>query len=126
QLQEIATDIRGITAIPEVSVDTKQRTLTLQGTAAQIAAAEWLSSPLDESAPAQRPENPAAHEYRLSADDVVRVFHLAHAPTPQVLQEIATDVRSIADIRRLFTYNKSTAMTVRGDPSQIALAEWVV
>jgi len=123
QLQEIATDIRGITAIPDVSVDTAQKTLTLHGTAAQIAAAEWLLNQLDESAPTQRAENPAAHEYRLSGDDIVRVFHLANAPTPQALQEIATDVRSIANIRRLFTYTKSSAMTVRGDPSQIALSE---
>src|SRR5260370_760713 len=81
QLQEIATDIRGITAIPQVSVDTAQKTLTIHGTAAGIAAAEWLLNQLDESAPAQRPENPAAHEYRLSGDDIVRVFHLNRAPT---------------------------------------------
>src|SRR2546422_572819 len=33
-------------------------------------------------------------------------------------------VRSIANIRRLFTYNGSSGITVRGDASQIALAEW--
>jgi len=126
QLQEIATDIRGITAIPQVSIDTTQKTLTVHGTSAEIAAAEWLLNQLDESAPAQRSQNPAAHKYQLSADDIVRVFHLANAPTPKMLQEIATDVRSIADIRRLFTYNKTSAMTVRGDPAQIALAEWLV
>jgi len=113
QLQEIATDIRGITAIPQLSIDTTLKTLTIHGTAAEIATAEWLLNQLDESAPAQRPQNPAAHEYQLSADDIVRVFHLANAPTPKMLQEIATDVRSIADIRRLFTYNKTSAMTVR-------------
>src|SRR2546428_12016351 len=71
QLQEIATDIRGITAIPQVSIDTTLKTLTIHGTAAEIAAAEWLLNQLDESAPAQRPQNPAAHEYQLSADDIV-------------------------------------------------------
>jgi hypothetical protein len=126
QLQEIATDIRGITAIPQVSVDTARKTLTLHGTAAEIAAAEWLLNQLDEAAPTQRPENPAAHTFRLTSDDIVRVFHLAHAPTPTVLQEVATDVRSIANIRRLFTYNASSGITVRGDASQIALAEWLV
>src|SRR5437870_648869 len=63
QLQEIATDIRGITEIPQVSINTAQRTLTLHGTAAQIAVAEWLLNQLDNSAPAQPLANPAAHEY---------------------------------------------------------------
>ena len=40
ELQEIAADIRGITEIPLVSVDTAQRTLTLHRTGAQIALAE--------------------------------------------------------------------------------------
>jgi len=112
--------------MPRVSVDAAQKTLTLHGTAAQITAAEWLLTQWDNSVPAQQPENPAAHQYRLTSDDIVRVFHLAHAPTPRTLQEVATVVRSTANIRRLFTYNAPSVMTVRGDASQIALAEWLV
>ena len=119
QLQEIATDIRGITEIPQVSVDAAQKTLTLHGTAAQIAVAEWLLIQWNPSAP-------AAHEYRMSGDDIVRVFRLGHAPTPQSLQEAATIVRSTADIRRLFTYYAGRVITVRGSESQIALAEWLM
>jgi hypothetical protein len=126
ELQEIATSMRAITEIPQVSVDTEQRTLTLHGTAAQIALAEWLLNQWDNSAPAQPPNNPAAHQYRLSSDDMVQVFHLAHAPTPQILQAMATDVRTVANIRRLFTYTESRIMTARGDASQLALAEWLV
>src|SRR5258708_18007843 len=80
----------------------------------------------DNAAPAQQPENRAAHEYRLSSDDIVRVFHLAHAPAPRSLQEVATIVRSTADIRRLFTYHAPSVVTVRGDATQIALAAWLV
>jgi hypothetical protein len=126
QLQEIATDIRGITEIPQVSVNTAHKTLTLHGTAAQIAVAEWLMNQWTNSAPVQGPENQAAHQYHLSSDDIVRVFHLAHAPTPRSLQEVATIVRSTADIRRLFTYNAPSVITVRGGASQIGLAEWLV
>ncbi len=123
-LQEIATDIRGITDIPQVSIDTARRTLTLHGTAAQIALAEWLLNQWEN--PAQEPTTSAAHEYRLSSDDIVRVLFLAHAGTPKRLQETATNVRSIADIRRLFVYNAPSAITLRGDTAQIALAEWLV
>jgi hypothetical protein len=119
QIQEIATNIRGITEIPQVSVDAAQKTLMLHGTAAQIAVAEWLLIQWNPSAP-------AAHEYRMSGDDIVRVFRLGHAPTPQSLQEAATIVRSTADIRRLFTYYAARVITVRGSESQIALAEWLV
>ena len=126
ELEEIATDIRGITEIPLVSVDTAQRTLTLHGTAAEIAVAEWLLNQWDHSAPPQLPENPTAHQYRLSSDDIVRVFRLAHTPSRRSLQEVATVVRSIADIRRLFTYSASSVITLRGGAAQIALAEWLV
>ena len=117
ELQEIATNIRAIAEIPQVSVDAAQKTVTLHGTAAQIALAEWLLTQW---------ENATAQEYRLSSDDLVRVFHLAHTPTPQSLQGMATDVRTVANIRRLFTYNEKSVITVRGDASQLALAEWLV
>jgi hypothetical protein len=126
ELQEIATSMRAITEIPQVSVDTEQRTLTLHGTAAQIVLAEWLLNQWESSSPAQPPDNPAAHQYRLSSDDIVQVFHLAHAPTPQILQAMATDVRTVANIRRLFTYTAPSVMTARGDAAQLALAEWLV
>ena len=37
--------------------------------------------------------------------------------------EIATDVRSICDIRRLFTYNAQMALIVRAEADRVALAE---
>jgi hypothetical protein len=119
QLQEIATDIRGITEIPKVSANTAQRTLTLHGTAAQIALAEWLLNQWEN--PTQQP-----HEYRLSGDDIVHTFFLAHSGTAQRLQETATDIRTISDIRRLFVYNAQSAITVRGTAAQVALSEWLV
>jgi len=119
ELQEIATDIRGITEIL-VSVDIAQRTLTLHGTGAQIALAEWLLNQWESSTPA------AAQEYRLSSDDIVAVFHLVHTPTLQDLQGVATDVRTMANIRRLFTYSAPRVITARGGASQIAVAEWLV
>jgi hypothetical protein len=102
-----------------VSVDTAQRTLTLHGTAAQIALAEWLLNQWEN--PAQQP-----HEYRLSGDDIVHIFFLAHSGTVQRLQEAATDIRTLADIRRLFTYNAPSAITLRGTAAQVALCEWLV
>src|SRR5258708_27877585 len=75
QLQEIATDIRGITEIAQVSVDTAHKTLTLHGTSAQIAVAERLLNHGDNAAPAHRPQNPAAPQDHPAGDDILRSFH---------------------------------------------------
>jgi Fe2+ or Zn2+ uptake regulation protein len=68
------------------------------------------------------------HEYRppASADDVVRVFYVTHAASPQDLQEIVTAVRSVAEVQRLFVYNALQAVAARGTAQQISLAAWTI
>src|SRR5438270_364759 len=108
-VQEIATVIRGMTEIQQASADDAQRSLTVRGTAGQVAFAEWLFYELDKPTNPQTLAQPrpqaATREYRLSnnGDEVVRVFYLTQTKTPQDLQEVATLVRSMAEIRRLFT-----------------------
>lgn len=121
---EIATAIRSTTDIQSLYNDAAQKTMSVRGTAGQIALAEWLFSELDR----QPSQTSAPHEYRLpgSGDDVVRVFYLAHAETALDLQEVATLVRSMGDIRRLFTYTAPRALVSRGTAGQIALAEWLI
>jgi len=57
---------------------------------------------------------------------VVRTFYLRNLTTPQELQEIATILRSVTDIRRVFTYNAQNIIMVRGTVDQVALAEKLV
>ncbi len=59
-------------------------------------------------------------------DHVVKVFYLRNMTTVQELQEVATNIRSITDIRRVFTYNSQNAIIVRGSVDQVALAEKIV
>jgi general secretion pathway protein D len=59
-------------------------------------------------------------------EQVVKIFYLKNVTSPQELQEIATDVRSICDIRRLFTYNTQMALIVRAEADRVALAEKVI
>jgi general secretion pathway protein D len=59
-------------------------------------------------------------------DDVVKVFYVTNATSVQEFQEIATAVRSLTEIRRVFTYNAQKAMLVRGTVDQVALAEKLV
>ena len=70
----------------------------------------------------------AQTEYKMEGtdDNIVRVFYLTNTPTVQDFQEVATLVRTIGEIRRVFTYNSPRALVVRGTASQTALADWLV
>jgi hypothetical protein len=61
-----------------------------------------------------------------SSDQAVRVFYLAHAGTPQELQQIAVTVRSMTDMKRLFINNAQKAVASRGTLDQIASAESLI
>jgi hypothetical protein len=131
-LQEIATVIRSTGDIRQLTVDPAQRTLSLRGTAVQIALVEWLfhrmDQPANRHASATQAQGSVTHEYRLpdGGDDIVRVFYLTHAATPQETQEIATILRSTADVRRVFLYNGLRALILRSAAAQMAMAEWLV
>lgn len=124
-LQEIATVIRSITGTRRLFTYNAQRALVLRGTDDQIAVAEWLFNELD------KPAGPAhqhfTDEYRspTAGDDVTRVFCFAHAETPRDFQEVATLIRAIGEIPRVFTYNALRAVAVRGTAGQIAMANWL-
>lgn len=121
EFQEISTVTSKIADIQQPTVDTAEKALALHGTAAQIALAEWLFTRLD------RPVVAGKHQYQVSnsGDDVVQIFYLRNTETMQRLQEVATTVRSIGDIRRLFTYNALRAVVMRSTPEQAELAEFL-
>jgi len=123
--QEIATVIHAITEIPQANVDATEKSLSLQGTAGQVALAEWLFTNLDK--PTNVPPSGAKHEYRISdtTDDLVRVFYLTNPQVPQGVQEMATAVRSLVNIRWMFTYNDLRATVVRGTSEQVNVAEFL-
>ena len=127
RLQETATDVRSIADIRRIFIYNAPSAMTLRGGAAQIALAEWLVNQFDNPT-TQAIRSSAAYQYRPSSsvDDVVRILHPAHTETLQALQEMATDVRTIADIRWLFTYSAPHALILRETPARIALAEWLV
>ena len=59
-------------------------------------------------------------------DEVVKVFYVTNTSSAQEFQEIATAVRTLADIRRVFTYNAQKALIVRGTVDQVALTEKLI
>ena len=123
---EIATSIRTIAETSVKASDDNPPSLTVRGTSEQVALANWLFVELDQ--PAGPPPNAATREYKLSGsgENVVRVYYVTNAETVQQFQEIATAIRTVADIRRLSTYNGTRALIARGTPDQVALTEWLL
>ncbi len=56
-------------------------------------------------------------------DEVVKVFYLKNPTSVQEFQEIVTSVRSVTDVRRMFTYNAQNAVMVRDTIDKVALVE---
>ncbi len=134
EFQEIANLVRTLVEIRDMSADNAQMILTVHGTAEQIGLAEWLVKQLDQ--PVGGPIPTTSPEYKgLSDTDeqrrpittgVARIFYLPHTATVQDFQEIANAIRTVTEIRRVFTYNDGRAMAVRGTPEQMGMAEWLV
>jgi general secretion pathway protein D len=80
--------------------------------------------PLSKNAIFVTQENP--QKRREYEDNVVRVFYLTNLTTPQELTEISTAIRTVADVKKVFTYNSMSALIARGTPDQIMLAQKLV
>jgi hypothetical protein len=122
-LQNIVNIVRGVGIVQQVTSDPAKRSVTVTGTADQIALADWLCHELSQPANGQPPQ-----EYRVPGSDlpVVRVYFLANVITPQDLQDVTNATRSITDIQRAFPYAPLQALALRGTADQIAAADWML
>jgi len=123
ELQEAATLIRAITEIPRLFTLTSPRAIVARATSEQLKLAEWIIPDFFRTG-----ADTTGREHRMAAapEGITRVFHLKPTVAIQELQEVATMVRSISDIRRLFTFNPTRALAVRGTAEQIQLAQWLL
>jgi hypothetical protein len=123
-LRDFTTLVRTLSEVSSLSTDATQRTISVRGTASQIAIAEFLFTELDR----QTVPDSVTQEFRVSssADDIVRLFFLHNAATVQDFQEVATTVRTIVEIRRVFGYNTPRALALRGTADQMAAAEFIL
>ncbi len=122
EVNEIATVVRVITGIKELQADSERKTIAFRGTQEQGRLADWLMMQLDGVSAA-----PAIFKAPLAEteDQAVQVFFL-NTKSVQDLQEIATLVRSLTDIKLLMSTHTQKAIAVRSTPSQVTLASWLV
>jgi hypothetical protein len=125
---EVLTTIRTIADIRLVCGYDSTRAMAVRGTADQIAATDWLIHELDQPADAKRTDSA---EYKITdtsphPEPAIRVFYPPYTSTPQQFQEIATIVRTVIEVRRVFTYMAPKALVARGTEDQMATIAWLV
>ena len=122
-LQEIVNIVRGVGIVQQVTSDTAKKSVTVTGTADQVALADWLCHQLSQPGNGQPPQ-----EYRIPGSDlpVVHVYFLANVLSPRDLQEVTNATRSVTDIQRAFPYAPLQALALRGTADQVAAADWIL
>jgi len=107
----------------KVSIDLQNATLyQALDYVSLLAKAYW--KPLTENAIFITNDN--SNKRRDYQEEVVQTFYLTNTTTPQELQEVATAIRGLTDIRRVFAVPSMNALLLRGPVDKVALAEKVV
>src|SRR5271157_834633 len=90
-MQEVTNMVRAVSDIRDLLPDAAKRSLTVKGTADQIAAAAWLTAEMDKPGGATgtddfRFEDPKA--------PLMQVAYLRHVDNPQDLQQVVNAIRA--------------------------------
>jgi phage host-nuclease inhibitor protein Gam len=122
-MQEVANVVRSVGDIRDVSPDVAQRSLTVKGTADQIAAAAWLTAELDKPGGATGTRDFPFNDAR---SPLAQVAYLRYVDTPQEMQEVVNAIRAMVDIQRFFPMNQQKAIVMRGTAEQVKAADWLL
>ena len=122
-LQEFTSMVRSVSDARLVSVDVAKRSLTVSGTADQIAVAGWLAAELDKPGGATGTRDFPLNDPKAP---VTQVIYLSHIDSPRDLQETVNAMRALVDVQRLFPLNQQKALVMRGSPEQVAAADWLI
>jgi hypothetical protein len=122
-LQEVTNMVRVVGDIRDVSPDAAKQSLTVRGTADQIAAAGWLTAEMDKPAGATGPRD---YPFSDARAPLARVVYLSHVDSPRDLQEIVNAVRSVLDVQRCYPMSQQKAIVMRGMPEQVKAAGWLL
>src|SRR5674476_1516519 len=95
-MQEVTNLMRVVGDIRDLSPDVAKRSLTVKGTADQIAAAGWLTAEMDKAGSAT-----GTRDYPFNDPNapLAQVVYLTHVDNPRDLQGIVNAIRSVVDIQ---------------------------
>lgn len=125
-MQEITDAIHFIGELPQTSLQTASRSLTIQATPSSQALADWLFQQLDapQSVPPQESQVDS-YSGLSGASDQLRIFRLAHPAGAQAFQGLVNAIRVVPDMSKVFPCASKALIAVRGSGDQLAVAEWL-
>jgi hypothetical protein len=125
-LNEMVTSLRVTADIQRIFTCTPQNAIAMRTTAAKAQLAEWLIQQLDVPADA----HPSGERYGFAGPggpgEVVEVAFLKYPRTQAGLNEAVTAIRSVANIRYIFTRSSPQGMVFRGSVDQVQSAERIL
>ena len=126
QLNDVSKAIASVGGFAAPTVGEADHTLTATGTPAQLAYFEWVATRLDVD-PQTQPVHAVVGDHLMAgnAGDIVRIFRIAHASSLQQFQEMATVIRSITEVRYLYSSWTSGSIIIRGIPAYVDLGQWL-
>ncbi len=134
EFQELTTAARTISDIRRVYAFNPTRMVLARGSRPQIDMVEWLFSYMDQP-PDQIDRNvsPPSFTTELGAqpaphpkEDTLLVLYANPKATVRQFQEITTLLRTLTGIRRVYAYNGSRTIALRGNANQVQLTEWLM
>jgi hypothetical protein len=123
-VQEILTTLRVVGNIPEVFACDGPGMMAFRGTATGVDLEEWMIRKLD--VPAGGRENSADNVFKLSSEDIVRVFYLDPATSPKGISDLARNIRETTKTRNIFWKTSPPTITVRGNSALLAQAQQII
>jgi hypothetical protein len=123
-VQEILTMLRVLGHVQEVFACDGPRMMAFRGTATGVDLAEWMIRKLDVTA--GRQENSDGNVFKLSTEDIVRVFYLDPATSPKGIGDLGNNIRATTKTRNIFLKTSPPTIMVRGNSALLAQARQII
>ncbi len=117
-LQEIMTAIRAVADLQRINMNFERPAIAVKDTAEPVALAAWIVSELDRSPEIQ---DAGRHEYQYPSgpDNLVRIFYLSRAQSSDDRLKLAAQIRSNADLQRMFVYSAPARWSCGARPRKL-------
>jgi hypothetical protein len=125
-MARMATAIRTVADLQDVTVDQAHRSLVVHGPADKMLVADWMFHQLDRPVAAS-PSGPAP-QYRVGGEhnEVASVFRLPASATGADLTALVTSIRTVVNVQRIFPYEEQHAIVARAEAEKIEATDWLV
>lgn len=125
-LQELINVLRTAADINRVFPFNPTKSIVVRAAGERVRLASWLVGQLL-SPPASSPaEFLLASDFPRNPQKRIHLYILQKATSAAALQEMVNNLRTVADINRVFPFQQTHALVARGNDESIAICDWLV